>query len=271
MDPPVDQPRKAKSDGPHSPDGAPLPSPAPTPLEASENVPKPRSPPSDLPPTADKAATWGPPVTAMPMESNPYVAPSPVHSSSKKHTMDTVKNVLARWGKKIGDAAKKTEDLSKNTWQHLRTGPSFADAAMGRIAQGTKVLAEGGYEKIFRQTFDAQPEEQLRKSYACYLSTSAGPVMGVLYLSMAKLAFCSDNPLSYKAGDQTEWSYYKVVIPLRQLRAANPTGSKVNSAEKFIQIVSVDNHEFWFMGFLNYDSAVKNLQEALIATQNEQP
>lgn len=29
----------------------------------------------------------------------------------------------------------------------VKTGPSFADAAMGRIAQGTKVLAEGGYEK----------------------------------------------------------------------------------------------------------------------------
>ena len=81
---------------------------------------------------------------------------------------------------------------------------------MGRIAQGTKVLAEGGYEKIFRQTFDTVPEEQLKKSYACYLSTSAGPVMGILYLSTAKLAFCSDNPLSYKVGDQTEWSYYKV-------------------------------------------------------------
>lgn len=92
----------------------------------------------------------------------------------------------------------------------MKTGPSFADAAMGRIAQGTKVLAEGGYEKIFRQTFETVPEEQLVNSYACYLSTSAGPVMGVLYVSTAKLAFCSDNPLSYKSGSQTEWSYYKV-------------------------------------------------------------
>lgn len=92
----------------------------------------------------------------------------------------------------------------------MKTAPSVADAAMGRIAQGTKVLAEGGYEKIFRQTFETSPEEQLKKSYACYLSTSAGPVMGILYLSTAKLAFCSDSPLSYKAGDQTEWSYYKV-------------------------------------------------------------
>ncbi|XP_057962396.1 uncharacterized protein LOC131153968 [Malania oleifera] len=93
--------------------------------------------------------------------------------------------------------------------ENVKTGPSFADAAMGRIAQGTKVLAEGGYEKIFCQTFETVPEELLQNSYACYLSTSAGPVMGILYVSTAKLAFCSDNPLSYKDGDQTEWSYYK--------------------------------------------------------------
>lgn len=94
----------------------------------------------------------------------------------------------------------------------MKTAPSFADAAMGRIAQGTKVLAEGGYEKIFRQTFDTVPEETLVDSFACYLSTSAGPVMGVVYISTAKLAFCSDSPLSYKSGDRTEWSYYKVCV-----------------------------------------------------------
>lgn len=96
----------------------------------------------------------------------------------------------------------------------VKTGPSFTDAALGRIAQGTKVLAEGGYEKIFRQTFETVPEEQLQDSFACYLSTSAGPVMGVLYVSTAKLAFCSDSPLSYKVGDKTEWSYYKVCFDL---------------------------------------------------------
>ena len=86
----------------------------------------------------------------------------------------------------------------------------MADAAVGRIAQGTKIFAEGGYEKVFKQTFETAPEEKLLKYYACYLSTSAGPVMGVLYLSTAKLAFSSDNPLSYKVGEETQWSYYKV-------------------------------------------------------------
>jgi len=40
----------------------------------------------------------------------------------------------------------------------------------------------------------------------------------------------------------------------------NPSTSKVKPGEKYIQVISVDNHEFWFMGFVNYDSAVKNLQ-----------
>ena len=96
--------------------------------------------------------------------------------------------------------------------QSVKTASSFADAAMGRIAQSTKVLTKGGYEKIFRQTFETILEEQLQNSFACYLSTSAGPVMGVLYVSTAKLAYCSDNPLSYKNSGQTEWSYYKVIL-----------------------------------------------------------
>ncbi|XWS25345.1 hypothetical protein CRYUN_Cryun27aG0061100 [Craigia yunnanensis] len=202
-------------------------------------------------------------VTTMPDESNPYISSAPVQSSSVKDKMESVKDVLGKWGKKAAEDTKKAKEIAENMWQHLKTGPSFADAAVSRIAQGTKVLAEGGYEKIFRTTFENVPEEQLLNTYACYLSTSAGPVMGVLYLSTEKLAFCSDNPLSYEVGDQTQWSYYKVVIPLHQLRAVNPSASKANPAEKYIHIISVDNHEFWFMGFVYYDSAVKKFQGAL--------
>ncbi|GMI78447.1 FH interacting protein 1 [Hibiscus trionum] len=209
-------------------------------------------------PISGSAAT-----TTMPTESNPYVSPAPVQSSSSKSKMESVKGVLGKWGKKAAEDTKKAKEIAGNMWQHLKTGPSFADAAVGRIAQGTKVLAEGGYEKIFRTTFETVPDEQLLKTYACYLSTSAGPVLGVLYLSTQKVAFCSDSPLSYQAGAQTQWSYYKVVIPLHQLRAVNPSTSKANTAEKYIQIISVDSHEFWFMGFVHYDGALKNLQRAL--------
>lgn len=241
----------ASAAAPHSADYAPYPT-----LDPNDVAPAPEVP---------RAPISGVAATSMPSESNPYVAPAPASApqSSVKNTMESVKDVLGRWGKKAAEATKKAEDLAGNMWQHLKTGPSFADAAVSRIAQGTKVLAEGGYEKIFRATFETVPEEQLLKSFACYLSTSAGPVMGTLYLSTAKLAFCSDNPLSYKTGDETEWSYYKVVIPLHQLKAVNPSTSRVNTAEKYMQVISIDNHEFWFMGFVQYDSAVKNLQGAV--------
>ncbi|GAA0157418.1 hypothetical protein LIER_14688 [Lithospermum erythrorhizon] len=212
-----------------------------------------------------KSVSWSLPETeAAPPPPPPFdnYANNPT-SSNFKSKVETVKGVLGRWGKKVGEASRKAEDLAGNTWQHLKTGPSFADAALGRIAQGTKVFAEGGYEKVFRQTFETATEEKLIDSFACYLSTSAGPVMGTLYVSTAKLAYCSDSPLSYKADDKTEWSYYKVVIPLHQLKAVNPSTSRTNSSEKYIQVISVDNHEFWLMGFLNYSGALSLLKDAL--------
>ncbi|KAK9270542.1 hypothetical protein L1049_026123 [Liquidambar formosana] len=262
----------------HSPDYAPYPKldpndvvPPPqvenwTTVSMGTQPPPPEQPASNPVPAAQRESTApiaASSATTMPVESNPYVSSSPAPSSSVKNKVDSVKDVLGKWGKRAVEATKKAEDVAGNMWQHLKTGPSFADAAVGRIAHQTKVLAEGGYEKVFRQTFETVPEEQLLKSYACYLSTSAGPVMGILYLSTEKLGFCSDNPLSYQVGERTEWSYYKVVIPLHQLKAVNPSTSKVNPAEKYIQIISVDNHEFWFMGFVHYDSAVKNLRGAL--------
>ncbi|KAL3845766.1 hypothetical protein ACJIZ3_003169 [Penstemon smallii] len=268
-----------------NPSNQPHPQPQPQPSEPKPNdyAPYPKLGPDDVAPVAD---TWtsnptssgsvpisGGGATTMPSESNPYVSSAPVPKSTKSSfflkiksvviiiidNMEKVKDVLDKLGKKAAEATKKAEDLAGNMWQHLKTGPSLADAAVGRIAQSTKVLAEGGYEKVFQQTFETVPEEKLLKTYSCYLSTSAGPVVGVLYLSTAKIAFCSDNPLSYKVSEEVCWSYYKVIIPLNQLKAINPITSKVNPAEKYIQIISVDNHEFWFMGFLNYDSAVKSL------------
>lgn len=63
--------------------------------------------------------------------------------------------------------------------------------------------------------------------------------------------------------DFDEIRYEQVVLPLNQLKAVNPSTSRVNTSEKYIQVISVDNHEFWFMGFVTYESAVKSLQEAV--------
>lgn len=56
----------------------------------------------------------------------------------------------------------------------------------------------------------------------------------------------------------------QVVIPRQDLKAANLSASQTNKGEKYIQMISIDNHEFWFMGFVHYDNVVKYLQEAVI-------
>lgn len=33
--------------------------------------------------------------------------------------------------------------------------------------------------------------------------------------------------------------------------------------QKYVEIVTVDDFEFWFMGFLRYEKAYRNLQKAI--------
>lgn len=230
---------------------------AATAASAAEHAAYPRLSPEDVAPPP-------PPVVSPPVSANPYVVSAPSAQPPAKSARENLREKLDVVGRRFGDAARKTEGIVGDIWQHLKTGPSIADTAMGRIAQISKVIAEGGYDKVFHQTFECLPDEKLKKAYACYLSTSHGPIMGVLYISTAKIAFCSDSPVAYVTEDnKNQSSIYKVVVPVAQLRSVTPTASQQNPAERYIQVVSVDNHDFWFMGFVNYDGAVKSLQEAV--------
>ncbi|EMS52900.1 hypothetical protein TRIUR3_06692 [Triticum urartu] len=212
---------------------------------------------------------------------------------SRDQKSAAIMKALGRYGKLLEDGTRKAADTTGNIWNHLRTAPNMADAAVARLAQGTKVYAEGGHERVFHQVFGGVPGEQLRKAYACYLSTSSGPVIGTLYLSTARLAFCSDSPVSYHAPSPTqppEPMYYKasilpslisfsslgtlnnlshspaalqVVLPLNQVRTVSPSASMWRPSERYIQVATTDSHEFWFMGFVSYDKALKHLSDAL--------
>lgn len=161
--------------------------------------------------------------------------------------------------------SRKAEELSSNIWLNLKTAPSMSDAAMGKLSLGAKALT-GGFDKLYKQTFASPDDEHLKKTFACYLSTATGPVAGTLYLTNMNVAFCSDRPLSFTApSGQTAWSYYKVVIPLARVAAVEPVTAKENPSEKYVHLVTVDSHDFWFMGFVSYDKAVHHLSEAVSA------
>ncbi|XP_030464980.2 GEM-like protein 1 [Syzygium oleosum] len=189
---------------------------------------------------------------------NPYLQMVPGWNS-----VNNMCTTLNRCGKRFDDAKQKAEELAGNFWHHLRTSPSIRDAAIARLAQGTKMLKEGGRDKVFEHTFEILPQEEILKAYACYLSRPSGLVIGTLYLSNKRLVFGGDNPRQHAPSGKQEWMYYKVDMLLDNLSFVTPGSKMLDPSEKYIQVVTRDGYDFWFMGFVSYDKALKNINEAL--------
>ncbi|KAL0421620.1 UNVERIFIED_CONTAM: GEM-like protein 5 [Sesamum latifolium] len=186
----------------------------------------------------------------------PYLVYSPVEKPPD-NPFEYVVNTFNSW-------SHRAEEMARNIWHNLKTGPSVSGAAWGKVNLTAKAITEGGFESLFRQIFPTEPNEKLKKTFACYLSTTTGPVAGTLYLSTARVAFCSDRPLSFRApSGQEAWSYYKVTIPLGNIANVNPVIMRENPPEKYIHIVTIDSHEFWFMGFVNFEKASHHLLDSV--------
>lgn len=206
-------------------------------------------------PDNQKAAAWNA-ADHQQIYHQPYVQFDPIerHSNSP---LESVIHMFNYW-------SKKAESIACNIWHNLKTGQSVSGAAWGKVNLTAKAISEGGFESLYKNIFTTDPNERLKKTFACYLSTSTGPVAGTLYLSTANVAFCSDRPLSFTApSGQQAWSYYKVMIPLTNIGTVNPVVMKENPPEKYIQIVTTDGHDFWFMGFVNFERASHHLLESV--------
>lgn len=95
----------------------------------------------------------------------------------------------------------------------VKSSQSVTGSAWGKMNLTSKALTEGGFESLYKQNFTTYPNEKLNKTFACYMSTSTGPVAGTLYLSNIHVAFCSDRPLAFKQPNGMEsWIYYKVLL-----------------------------------------------------------
>ncbi|KAL2235238.1 UNVERIFIED_CONTAM: putative GEM-like protein 8 [Sesamum indicum] len=82
----------------------------------------------------------------------------------------------------------------------------------GKLSLGVRILQVGGVEKVFKQKFKIGDDEKLLKASQCYLSTTAGPIAGVLFISNNRVAFCSESSikLSSPTGKLLK-AHYKVI------------------------------------------------------------
>ncbi|KAI3982839.1 hypothetical protein MKX01_010322 [Papaver californicum] len=112
--------------------------------------------------------------------------------------------------------------------------------------------------------------EKLLKVSRCYLSTTAGPIAGLLFVSTEKIAFCSEKSLNISS---TNGGFirtpYKVVIPIEKIKRVEESQNINKPKQKYIEIVTVDHFDFWFMGFVNYGKAFRTLQKSINISQQQ--
>ncbi|KAL0409109.1 UNVERIFIED_CONTAM: GEM-like protein 4 [Sesamum radiatum] len=186
--------------------------------------------------------------------------PSPSSNHCSKIRNSRVDSVIAKMIK-VGESV---DGFAQGIREHVKLGPKLSETVKGKLRLGARILQVGGVEKVFRQKFNIRDDEKLLKASQCYLSTTAGPIAGLLFVSNNRVAFCSDRSikLSSPAGKPLK-AHYKVMIPLRKIKKAAESENMKKPTQKYVQIVTDDNFEFWFMGFLNHQRTLKYLQQAI--------
>uniref|UniRef100_A0ACD5UDT9 Uncharacterized protein n=1 Tax=Avena sativa TaxID=4498 RepID=A0ACD5UDT9_AVESA len=160
------------------------------------------------------------------------------------------------------------DKFAKGIKEHVTLGPKLYETVRGKLSLGARILHAGGVEKVFRRWFVVEEGERLLKASQCYLSTTAGPIAGMLFVSSEKVAFRSDRPLALTSpkGDTVRVPY-KVAVPLRRVKAARPSENKHRPEQKYVQLLTDDGFEFWFMGFVGYQASLQQLEQAIAQAQ----
>ncbi|RCV34632.1 hypothetical protein SETIT_7G174600v2 [Setaria italica] len=169
---------------------------------------------------------------------------------------------------RAGKFGRTGDRVAQGLKEHVTLGPKLYEIVKGKLSLGARILQAGGVEKVFRRWFSVEKGEKLLKASQCYLSTTAGPIAGMLFISTEKIAFRSDRSLALtSARGDTVRVPYKVAIPLRRVKTAKPSENKHRPEQKYVQVVTDDGFEFWFMGFVRYQVSLQELEKAIAQSQ----
>jgi len=61
----------------------------------------------------------------------------------------------------------------------------------------------------------------------------------------------------------------QVLVPLKKIKMLNQSENVKKPSQKYLELVTVDDFEFWFMGFINYQKTFKYLQQAMSQISDE--
>lgn len=194
------------------------------------------------------------------MKSNSKAHPAEIPAKGYSPQEGKIDSVLKRMKK----LKKKAKNFAHGVLEHVRLGHKFTETVRWKLRLGAKILKVGGFEKVFKELFSVSEGEKLLKAFQCFLSTTAGPVAGLLFISTKKVYFCSERSIKVSSPDgEMVRFHYKVLIPLKKIKKVDLSENVRKPSAKYIEVTTWDNFDFWFMGFLNYQKSFKYLELAV--------
>ncbi|KAI3787339.1 hypothetical protein L1987_41742 [Smallanthus sonchifolius] len=148
---------------------------------------------------------------------------------------------------------------------YVSLGPKFIEIMKHKLSYGAKIIQFGSQDKFFRKNFSTKEKEELLQASQCYLYTTAGAIAGFLFVSTERVAFCSHKSIkTYSTTGKLLKFQYKVSIPLEKINGIiDQRLSMKRPSSNYMELVTVDDFSFWFMGFINYKKTLKHLQHAI--------
>ncbi|XP_020576625.1 putative GEM-like protein 8 [Phalaenopsis equestris] len=143
------------------------------------------------------------------------------------------KHPLFHWMNKFKSNA---NSYAKGICDHVSLGSTVSQTVKGKLSLGMRVIQARGIGRIFRQIFSVKGENLLN-AFQCYWSSTAGPI-----------------PARVPC---------KVIIPLSRTKRACQSENINKPSQKYIQIITEDDFEFWFMGFLCYERSFNFIKKQL--------
>lgn len=186
-------------------------------------------------------------------------------TSSVNESQSSIQNRVKFVHNKIKMLGKNADVIAHGFREHVRLSPGITATVKGKLSFGARVLQLGGIERVFRILFSWEDGEKLMESFECYWSTSTSPIAaGLLFISTEKVAFWSERSVDVVSPDgESTKIHYKLEVSIRKIKAVNEAENVERPAQKYINIVTVDDSVVWFTGFFNYQKALKQLRRAI--------
>ncbi|KAJ9549467.1 hypothetical protein OSB04_022010 [Centaurea solstitialis] len=165
---------------------------------------------------------------------------------------------------KINGAIERKGSFSIPIKNHARLVPKLIEVVKQKLNYGAKILPLGREAKIFTRSFSTRDGEKLLHASRCYLYTTAGAIAGILFMSTERVGFCSDKSLqTYSTNGELLKFQYKVSIPLEKIKGVGESMNLKRPSNKYVELVTMDDFSFWFMGFPNYRKTLRHLHTTI--------